>query len=608
MILMRTRYLFLFLIALLALAAPSARAQVGGAAEKVELLPGADSLVGVNVPGQVVRKIYNNVKFRQKGVLLYCDLAIQNVTTNLIEAYGNVRLIQGDTINVRGDTMFYYGNTRQANLRGRVVMRDRKMTLTTTVLDYDMVSGIAHYPTPGRIVDKETVLTSQEGYYDTRTKQFTFQRDVKLVNTKGTLTADLLLYNSRTRIATFQGPTRIINKDGVLTAVAGQYNTSTGISNFQQRATVNTPRYQLTGDSLYYDNVAKLGIANGNVIMVAKDKKAIITGDHVRYNGRAGVSRVTGRAVARSLASEATNDTLYLRADTLFSYDDTLNNTRRLVAQKNAMIFKSDMQSKCDSLIYDSADSTIYFYKKPIVWSQNKYQMEADTIRALMKNNRINTLFMKTKSFVVSVDTLKNFNQIKGRVITAYFKTRLMPVVTDSAQSTRRQPAPASKFAKTVVNRTDEPATAAKPPGQRVLAKTTPTTSATVLMREQTSLDRVIVEGNGQTLYYAVDEKNQMIGLNHVECSRMNIEFADNKLGQIRFYGQPDAKLIPPKEITDDDKELAGFRWREAEKPTKAQVLWQEAVVAESPAAKKSLKTSSSIKPLPKKGVQRGIK
>ena len=103
---------------------PMAGASTTG--EKVELLPGSDSLVGVNIPGQVVRKIYNNVRFRQKGVLMYCNLAIQNVTTNVIEAYGNVRLVQGDTINVRGDTMYYYGNTRQANLRGHVVMRDRK--------------------------------------------------------------------------------------------------------------------------------------------------------------------------------------------------------------------------------------------------------------------------------------------------------------------------------------------------------------------------------------------------------------------------------------------------------------------------------------------------
>ena len=156
--------------------APGASAP-GSTDDKVELF-GADSLVVLNVPGQAVRKLYNNVRLRHKGVLMYCNLAVQNVTTNVIEAYGNVRLVQGDTINIRGDTMFYYGNSRQANMRGRVIMHDRKMTLTTRQLDYDMLSGIAHYPTPGRIVDKDNILTSREGYYDTRSKLFTFRQNV----------------------------------------------------------------------------------------------------------------------------------------------------------------------------------------------------------------------------------------------------------------------------------------------------------------------------------------------------------------------------------------------------------------------------------------------
>lgn len=563
----------------------------GSATDKVELLPGSDSLVGVNIPGQVVRKIYNNVRFRQKGVLMYCNLAIQNVTTNVIEAYGNVRLVQGDTINVRGDTMFYYGNTRQANLRGNVVMRDRKMTLTTAQLDYDMVSGLAHYPTPGRIVDKENILTSREGYYDTHTKLFTFRQNVRLVNPKGTLTADSLLYNSLSRLATFQGPTRITNKDGVLTAREGQYNTETGISNFQRRATVETPKYRLTGDSLYYDNVSELGIAKGNVIMVAKDRKAIITGEHVRYNGKAGISRVTGRPVAKSLASESSNDTLYLRADTLFSFDNKVTNTRRLLGQKNVFVYKSDLQSKCDSLIYDTADSTIYFFKKPIVWSQNKYQMEADTMRALLKDNRINTMFLKAKSFVISLDTLRNYNQIKGRTITAYFVTKSLPTSTTLVTTGATAPIAAKA---TVSTRRDVPATTAPR-----------SVTAAVPAREETTLNRVIVEGNGQSIYYAVDDKNKLIGLNHVECSRMNIEFANNKVGQIRFYGRPDAQLIPPKEFTDDGQKLDGFRWREAEKPTKGQVLWQETPPAEQPAAKKPLKSRTPAKPLARKNVQR---
>lgn len=574
----------------------------GNAADKVELLPGADSLVGLTVPGQVVRKIYNNVRFRQKGVLMYCDLAIQNATTNVIEAYGHVKIVQGDTITVQGDTMFYYGNVRQANMRGHVVMRDRKMTLTTVQLDYNMLSGIAHYPTPGRIVDKENTLTSREGYYDTRSKLFTFRQNVRLVNPKGTLTADSLLYNSLTRMAIFQGPTRITNKDGVLTAVEGQYNTTTGISNFQRRATVETPKYRLTGDSLYYDNVTELGIAKGNVIMVAKDRQAVILGDHVRYNGKAGISRVTGHPVAKSLANETTKDTLYLRADTLFSFDNKVTNTRRLLGQKNVFLYKSDLQSKCDSLIYDTADSTIYFYKKPIVWSQNKYQMEADSMRAVMKNNRIHTMFLKTKSFVISLDTLSNYNQVKGRTITAFFVTKTVSNTVTNADL------PVSTTTASASGPRSVSAVATKLPPRRVLTpKGGSPSSTTAANQEQTVLDRVLVEGNGQSLYYAVDDKNKLIGLNHVESSRMNIEFIDNKVGKIRFYGHPDSQLIPPKELTAEVQQLDGFRWRESEKPTKNQVLWLEKPPAEQPVIRKPLKKKNAVKPLAQKLVQKTI-
>jgi lipopolysaccharide export system protein LptA len=581
-----SRLLFhVFVVTLLlspALFPSEALAQTSNPTDKVELL-GADSLAVLNTPGQVVRQLFNNVRFRHKGALMYSDRVIQNVTTNVIEAYGNVRLVQGDTINLRGDTMYYYGNTRQANMRGHVIMRDRKMTLTTAHLDYDMASGIAHYPTPGRIVDKENVLTSREGFYDTRTKLFTFRQNVRLVNPKGTLTADSLLYNSNSRIATFQGPTRIVNKDGILTAIAGQYNTTTGISNFQRRATVETPKYRITGDSLYYDNVADLGIADGNVIMVAKDKKAVITGDHVRYNGKIGISRVVGHPVAKTVASQ--QDTLYLRADTLFSFDNKLTNTRRLLGQKNVFVYKSDLQSKCDSLIYDTADSTIYFYKKPIVWSQNKYQLEADSMRALLKDNRIHTMFLKTRSFVVSLDTLQNFNQVKGRVITAYFGTKTTPVTDSTAAG------------KPIVGKSQS-TTATNSTANGVLTTNTASPKSTTTVRQETALERVIVEGNGQSIYYALDDKNKMIGLNHVECSKMNLEFANNKVGQIRFYGRPDAQLIPPKEFTEDSQQLDGFRWRDTEKPNRAQVLWQEIPPAGKPATKKPAKSKVPVKPL----------
>ena len=547
-------------------------AQVGrpgalaGGTEQVEIL-GADSLEVSQTPGSAIRRLAGRVRLRHKGALMFCDLAIQNASANVVEAYGNVRILQGDTITVKGDTMYYYGNTRSSTLLNRVSLRDSRMILTTSRLDYDMANGVAHYPNKGRIVDNDNVLTSEEGYYDTRIKQFTFLRNVRLVNPKTTLTADSLLYNSATKLATFQGPTKIVNKDGTLVAREGTYNTVTRISNFRRRATAYADKYTLTGDTLDFDNQTELGIARGNVVLVGKENNTIITGNQGRYNGKAGISRVTGNAVVRSVVNK---DTLYMRADTLFSYDtpsgSTLKKPRKLVGQRNVMVYKSDLQSRCDSLVYAVSDSTIYFYKKPIVWS-DAYQMEADTLTAKLKNNRINTLLLRGRSFVISQDSLQYFNQIKGRSITTSFRN-VLDTIRPKQLITSRVRAKVGEKAPPRVVSSPRPATAVAGP---------------LKIENKTELNRVVVEGNGQSIYYVVDDKNVFTGMNRVDCSKMTIDFKKGRVGIIRFYGSPDGELTPPKLITDDKKKLDGFRWRVGEKPTKEQVLGGSAIAEVKP-------------------------
>ena len=119
---------------------------------------------------------------------------------------------------------------------------------------------------------------------------------------------------------------------------------------------------------------------------------------------------------------------------------------------------------------------------------------------------------MKGKSFVISIDTLINYNQIKGRKMLVNF--------TDSSR-----------------------------------------------------IEKVTVEGNGESIYYAIDEKNTVTGMNRVQCGKMNINFKKNKVSKIAFLAKPDGKFIPPKEIKTDDKELDGFRWRINEKPTKESIM-----------------------------------
>jgi lipopolysaccharide export system protein LptA len=496
--------------------------------EKVFLL-GADSITFNKLSdGSEIRRVVNKVVFRHKGALMYCDLAIHNVASNALEAYGNVRVVQGDTVTVTGDTLFYYGNSRLAKVSGKsVTLKDRKRTLTSNRIEYDMASGIAFYPDRGKTVDAENTLTSTQGYYDTRTKISTYYKNVKLVNKKYTLTTDTLVYNSLTKIADFRSPTKVVSKDGTVVAKNGSYNTETGESVFRTRTTIDNPDYNLTGDSLTFDNLNKKGFAKGNVELVSKNDETILNGDFGQYDGKKGRSKVWGHALTRSVISK---DTLFMTADTLYSVEiqtDSISKSkksiitktdtsdtqkpRQLIGYKNVLLYKKDIQSKCDSLIYNSLDSTITFLKKPIIWS-NKYQMEADSIVAQLINQKLRTMYLKVKSFVIAQDTLFNFNQVKGRRITAFFD-------------------------------------------------------------DSTRLQRVFVEGNGESVYFAANEDNKAMGMNRVECAKMTLNFKKNQVHRIQFVGQPDGRFIPPQSIKLEEKQLDGFNWRIKEKPTKNDVL-----------------------------------
>ncbi|MCU0467885.1 MAG: hypothetical protein MUF58_04720 [Arcicella sp.] len=506
----RFTYFILFLVGI---CSSNVSAQVTGAStpmnpNQLEIIK-ADSLVGQNQPFLEIRKLMGNVALRQGTTLLYCNLAILNETTNILEAYGKVKIIQADTVTITGDTAYYFGNDRKAKINGRVKLDDRTIILNTNKLDYDLNASMAYYNTGGKVIDKKSTLTSKEAYYNTVTKLVNFKTNVKVNDKEGNLTADSLRYSTLSKEAFFVAPTLIVNKkDSTYANPGSQYNTVTKISNLKGRSTVKTEEYIMTADTMIYDPPTEIGIANGNIVFLSKKDKAILTGDKGRYSKKSGITRVFGHALLKNIFE---NDTLFINADTLVSFENKETKTKKMYAYKKVLIYKSDMAGKCDSLSYNVSDSTIYFYQKPILWN-NKNQSEADSINVLLKNNKIKLMNMKGKSFVIAVDTLVNYNQIKGR--------------------------------KMVVNFTDS-----------------------------SRIERVVVEGNGESIYYAIDEKNTVTGMNRVQCGKMNINFAKNKVKRIAFIAKPDGKFIPPKEIKSDDKELDGFRWRIAEKPTKELIM-----------------------------------
>jgi lipopolysaccharide assembly outer membrane protein LptD (OstA) len=163
-----------------------------GPTSQVELI-NSDSVAFLNQATFQQRRFFGNVSFRHKGVVLSCQTAVQNVTTNQIEAFGKVRIIQGDTLTITGDTLYYDGNSRFSRILGRkVVLKDRQVVLTTRQINYDLPISTAYFPQKGVIVQDSSILTSDRGQYNTETKVFQYRGNVEIKNPSVLICTDTL--------------------------------------------------------------------------------------------------------------------------------------------------------------------------------------------------------------------------------------------------------------------------------------------------------------------------------------------------------------------------------------------------------------------------------
>jgi lipopolysaccharide export system protein LptA len=361
------------------------------------------------------------------------------------------------------------------------------------------------------------VLTSEKGYFQVNSDMASFKKDVVGVTPDYTLKSDTLQYNTNTNIVFFRDSTELVDADGnIFNYTQGQYDTNRKKSDLNQ-GVLETESYNLVGDKLFLDDIRRYYKATSNVLMTSKEDDIIISGQVGEYWRDQKITKIYGNALMKQFTE---GDTLYLSADTLVSIDSEIDSEKRLLAYHNVKIFKSDLQGKSDSLSYYLSDSTIYFYNNPVLWNDGN-QMTADSINLRIADKKIKQLNMQDNSFVISQDTVLNFNQIKGRTMTAYF--------ADNA------------------------------------------------------IQNIIVNGNGETIYFALEEEdNSMLGMNKIICSDMKIIFGENKLQDIMFYVKPEGKLIPPQELKESEEQLKGFVWREEEKPTLDEMLARDIVISNS--------------------------
>lgn len=309
--------------------------------------------------------VTGNVKFRQGSLWMFCDSAYYYPEINSLDAFGHIRMEQGDTLFVWADQLYYNGDVRFAKLTNgpsepKVRLKDPSGELRTDTLDYDVDLETGYYGCGGLLKDDVNTLTSIFGQYNSRTKDAEFFYDVELVNHKDgfSLLSDTLYYNTGTHMARIDSPTDIYSANDTIYTSKGWYNTQLGNLEMVHRSTIIHKdslgrATTLEGDSIVYDNTTRISHAyqyrdinklSQPTIITDTANKLILISAYGMYNDSTKEAFATGYPLLKEYSRP---DTLFLRADTIFTYirQDTIREPKfypeRFVAEPfNAQTFE----------------------------------------------------------------------------------------------------------------------------------------------------------------------------------------------------------------------------------------------------------------------------
>ncbi len=418
-------------------------------------------------------------------------------------------------------------------------------------------------------------LYANKVFYDGDISFAQAKGDVKLINKSITIYTDTLDYDLASNVSYYNNNGKIVDSTTTITSVIGKYFVNDNLLNLYKNVVGVNKDFTLNSDTLSYNTVTKRIFIYGPTTIrdtantlyaengwydsntgeaellkkpVISNKSQNIAAGYIHYNkesktGKAlgsvkitdfeNSSIITGNIAEYNDLKETAmvtdsavymnyneKDTLYLHADTLRTIPDTIPDEKVIFAFHKVRFFRTDIQGICDSMVYFTRDSVIELHKFPVLWS-DIHQLSADVIEMKQFTNAPDELRLTKNGFIISKQDSNMYDQIKGKEMIGY-----------------------------IINN---------------------------------KLNNIEVNGNGQTLYYA-REKEDIIGLNRAESSKISIRFKEGKINSISFLKSPEGELKPLTELTEEDKTLKGFDWKIYLRPlSKFDIFeWKAAVIQDN--------------------------
>ncbi|MCA0132110.1 OstA-like protein [Winogradskyella alexanderae] len=467
------------------------------------------------------------VHFVHKGVNMWCDKAIYFEDQDFIEAFSNVVMKQGDSINMVAKYATYSGKTQLAFARGDVVLTEPNSVLTTDKLYFDRTRQLAFYNTKGKVVrDTSGTITSQIGRYYMNSRKYQFLQDVVLVNPDYTLNTERLDFFTENGHAHLFGPSTIVGEDSSIYTERGFYNTNTDRGHFQRNARIDYDNRTVEGDSIYFDRNRSFASATNNITVTDTINNSLVKGHYAEvWRDRDSVF-ITKRALGISVQDR---DSVYIHADTLMLTGKENNRITR--AFYNVRLYKSDLAGKADSIHVNhqtgltqminlqrfSSKDAFATMRKPILWNMGN-QMTGDTIHLIsnIETEKLDSLKVFNNAFLVSRDTISEtgYNQVKGKVLIGLF--------------------------------------------------------------ENNELYNVDIIKNAEMIYYMRNDENELVGIQKSKSGSINMEILEQAIEEIRFINQIDGELYPDSMFPKSGRRLRGFDWRGEERLMSIEDLFKD--------------------------------
>ncbi|GHE23713.1 hypothetical protein GCM10017764_06810 [Sphingobacterium griseoflavum] len=328
---------------------------------------------------------YYNGVFEHKGSTLSADSSIMyedELKQQFFEAFGNVVITQPSGTVIYADKLHYDATPQVATLTNNVRMVDANSVLTTNFLVYKMRSKIGTYTGGGRIISKGDTITSKNAYYFETTQDAYFRNKVVVRTPNVKIYTDTMRYNSAQRMTYFFGPTNIKgNKNENLYTEKGNYNTATGVANFSKNNLYTEGSRFLKGDSLHYDRNSGYGKAFRNVVFVDTSDKFYAHGGYGLYNQSDESITMTEKPLITMVVNNDTTKTAPADSTAVINEGDSKKKNRRKIDKKAAATEEVDTEQENLTL---QDDSTFVEPPEKQVPKVDSVYMTADTLFSKM--------------------------------------------------------------------------------------------------------------------------------------------------------------------------------------------------------------------------------